>query len=68
MPRRIAVFAAAEVIQVGRARGYEVEPIYSIDAQRFIDAAAGKGLADVEADMARDAKSRVGDAPPCSRT
>jgi len=63
VPRRIAVFAAAEVIQVGRARGYEVEPIYSIDAQRFIDAAAGKGLVDVEADMARDAKSRVGGRP-----
>jgi len=63
VPRRIAVFAAAEVIQVGRARGYEVEPIYSIDAQRFIDAAAGKGLAEVEADMARDAKSRVGGRP-----
>src|SRR6266536_4681736 len=63
VPRRIAVFAAAEVIQVGRARGYEVEPIYSIDARRFVDAAAGKGLAEVEADMARDAKSRVGGRP-----
>jgi 2-dehydropantoate 2-reductase len=38
VPRRIAVFTAAEVIQVGRARGYE-------------------------ADMARDAKSRVGGRP-----
>jgi 2-dehydropantoate 2-reductase len=63
VPRRIAVFTAAEVIQVGRARGYEVEPIYSIEAQRFVDAAAGKGLAEVEADMARDATSRVGGRP-----
>ena len=63
VPRRIAVFAAAEVIQVGRARGYEVEPIYSIEAQRFLDAVEGKGLAEVEADMARDAKSRVGGRP-----
>ena len=38
VPRRIAVFTAAEVIQVGRARGYEVEPIYSIATQRFVDA------------------------------
>jgi 2-dehydropantoate 2-reductase len=63
VPRRIAVFTAAEVIQVGRARGYEVEPIYSIAAQRFVDAAAGRGLTEVEADMARDAKSRVGGRP-----
>jgi len=63
VPRRIAVFTAAEVIQVGRARGHEVEPIYSIAAQRFVDAVAGKGLAEVEADMARDAKSRVGGRP-----
>ena len=63
VPRRIAVFTAAEVIQVGRARGYEVEPIYSIETQRFVDATQGKGLDEVEADMARDAKSRVGGRP-----
>ena len=63
VPRRIAVFTAAEVIQVGRARGYEVEPIYSIATQRFVDATEGKGLDEVEADMARDAKSRVGGRP-----
>jgi len=63
VPRRIAVFTAAEVIQVGRGRGYEVEPIYSIEAQRFIDATQGKGLDEVEADMSRDAKSRVGGRP-----
>src|SRR6266704_2431462 len=63
VPRRIAVFTAAEVIQVGRARGYEVEPIYSIATQRFVDATEGKGLDEDEADMARDAKSRVGGRP-----
>jgi 2-dehydropantoate 2-reductase len=61
--RRIAVHIAAEVIRVGRACGYEVEPIYSIAAQRFVDAAAGRGLADVENDMAADAKSRAGGRP-----
>ncbi len=63
VPRRIAVFTAAEVIQVGRARGFEVEPIYSIKTQRFVDAVAGDGLAEVEADMSRDARSRVGGRP-----
>jgi 2-dehydropantoate 2-reductase len=63
VPRRIAVFTAAEVIRVGRARGYEVEPIYSIAAQRFVGATQGKGLEEVETDMARDAKSRVGGRP-----
>ena len=42
-PRRIAIHVAAEVDQVGRACGLEVEPIYGIDAQRFVDAAAGHG-------------------------
>jgi 2-dehydropantoate 2-reductase len=63
IPRRIAVHIGAEVITVGRAAGYEVEPIYSIAAQRFVDAVAGRGLADVENDMAADAKSRVGGRP-----
>jgi 2-dehydropantoate 2-reductase len=62
-PRRIAVHIAAEVIAVGRACGYEVEPIYSVPAQRFVDAAAGYGLAEVEQDMSADAKSRVGGRP-----
>ena len=34
-PRRLAVFLGAEVIRVGRARGFEVEPIWSIAPQRF---------------------------------
>src|SRR5262245_45566595 len=42
-PRRVALYIGAEVISVGRASGYEVEPIYSIAAQRFVDAAAGRG-------------------------
>ncbi len=63
VPRRLAVHVAAEVITVGRASGYEVEPIYSIDAQRFVDAAAGKGIKDVERDMSADAKSRIGGRP-----
>ena len=63
IPRRIAVYIGAEVISVGRACGHEVEPIYSIAAQRFVDAVAGRGLAEVENDMAADAKSRAGGRP-----
>jgi 2-dehydropantoate 2-reductase len=63
IPRRIAVHIGAEVISVGRAAGYEVEPIFSIAAQRFVDAVTGHGLADVENDLAADAKSRAGGRP-----
>jgi 2-dehydropantoate 2-reductase len=56
--RRLAIHLAAEVITVGRALGYEVEPIWGIAPQRFVDAAAGRGLAEVEDDISRDAKSR----------
>ena len=63
IPRRIAIHVAAEVIQVGRAAGYEVEPIYGIDAQRFVDAAQGKGWDAVEADMAASVKFLTGGRP-----
>jgi 2-dehydropantoate 2-reductase len=62
-PRQLSIALAAEAITVGRARGFEVEPIWGIAAQRIVDAAAGRGLADVEADIARDAKSRSGGRP-----
>jgi 2-dehydropantoate 2-reductase len=62
-PRRLAIQIGAEVIQVGRACGYEVEPIFGIDAQRFVDAAQGRGLSEVEADMAAAAKQLTGGRP-----
>ncbi len=62
-PRRIAVYLGAEVVRVGRAAGYEVEPILRIAAQRFVDAAEGRGLAEVEADISRDAVGRAGGRP-----
>jgi 2-dehydropantoate 2-reductase len=62
-PRRLAVYLGAEVISVGRARGFEVEPIWGIATQRFVDAVAGRGLAEVEADISRDAQSRAGGRP-----
>ena len=63
VPRRIAIHVAAEVIQVGRAAGYEVEPIYGIEARRFVDAAQGKGWDAVEADMAASVKFLTGGRP-----
>ena len=62
-PRRLAVYLGAEAVKVGRAAGHEVEPIFHITAQRFVDAAEGRGLAEVEADISRDAKSRAGGRP-----
>ena len=63
VPRRIAIQIAAEVIEVGRAYGHEVEPIFGIEAQRFVDAAEGRGLAEVEADMAAGTKFLTGGRP-----
>src|SRR5215831_4810652 len=61
--RRVAIHLAAEAIKVGRARGHEVEPIWGIEAQRFVDAAKGQGLAEVEHDMAERAKELAGGRP-----
>ena len=62
-PRRIAIQIAAEVIRVGRACGHEVEPIYGIAAPRVVDAAEGRGLAEVEAEMAASVKFLSGGRP-----
>src|SRR2546425_3631251 len=61
--RRVAIHLAAETIKVGRARGHEVEPIWGIGAQRFVDAAEGRAMADVERDMAERAKELAGGRP-----
>jgi 2-dehydropantoate 2-reductase len=63
IPRRIAIQVAAEVIRVGRAAGHEVEPIFGVEAQRFVDAADGRGLDTLEADMAAGAGSLAGGRP-----
>ena len=63
VPRRIAVHVAAEVISVGRAAGFEVEPIFGIEAQRFVDAATGHSIDELEADMATGARSLAGGRP-----
>jgi len=62
-PRRIAIYVGGEVVKVGRACGYEVEPIYGIVAQRFVDASEGRGFAEVEADVAAEGARRGGGRP-----
>lgn len=62
-PCRIAVQLAAEVIKVSRAMGHEIEPIYGIDPQRFLDAAWGLGLEGVLADMAASVRHLSGGRP-----
>jgi len=62
-PARVAIQVAAEAITVGRACGFEVEPIYGIDTQRFVDAAAGRGTDQLLTDMAAGAKGLAGGRP-----
>jgi len=62
-PQRLGIHIAAEVILVGRAAGREVEPIYGIAAPRFVDAARGRGLAEVQAEMAASVKFLAGGRP-----
>ena len=61
--QRVAIHLAAETITVGRACGHEVEPIWGITAQRFVDAAEDRAVADVERDMAEPAKELAGGRP-----
>jgi 2-dehydropantoate 2-reductase len=62
-PARIAVHVAAEAISVGRKRGVEVEPIYGIEPQRFVDAAAGHDAERLLGDMAASARHLAGGRP-----
>src|SRR5687768_14022331 len=62
-PRRIAIQLGAEAVRVGSALGHEIEPLIGIAAQRIVDAAEGRGLAEVEADLAAEAKRRTGGRP-----
>ena len=62
-PARVAIHVAAEAIGVGRQCGFEVEPIYGIDTQRFVDAAAGRGMDRLLADIAASARGLAGGRP-----
>jgi 2-dehydropantoate 2-reductase len=59
----VGVHVGAEAIMVGRAVGYEVEPIYGIPTQRYVDAYQGQGLAQLLDDIAEIARKRGGGEP-----
>ena len=59
----IGVHVGAEAIMVGRAVGHEVEPIYGIPTQRYVDAYNGQGLAELLHDIAEIARKRGGGEP-----
>jgi 2-dehydropantoate 2-reductase len=59
----VGIHLGAEVIMVGRAVGHEVEPIYGIETQRFVDAYQGRGLRELLADVADIARKRGGGRP-----
>jgi 2-dehydropantoate 2-reductase len=61
--RRVGINTAAEVIRVGRAVGHEVEPVYGIAAQRFVDASEGRNLEAVEQDMVASVRFLTGGRP-----
>ena len=62
-PRAIAIQIAAEVIRVARAAGHEVEPIFGIIPQRYVDAAEGRGREQLEADLVAHGQGRPGGRP-----
>jgi 2-dehydropantoate 2-reductase len=62
-PCLLAVQIAAEVIRVGRALGHEVEPIYGIEPQRYVEGAEGRDLERLLADMAAGATFLAGGRP-----
>jgi 2-dehydropantoate 2-reductase len=59
----VGVHVGAEAIMVGRAVGHEVEPIYGIPTQRYVDAYEGRGLAQLLDDIAEIARKRGGGQP-----
>lgn len=62
-PRRVGIRLAAEVIEVARALGHEVEPIYGIPPQGFLDAAHGRGIEALEARLMDSVKHLTGGRP-----
>jgi 2-dehydropantoate 2-reductase len=60
---RVAIHLAAEAIMVGRACGHEVEPVWGYEAQRYVDAYEGRGLAALENDLRETAAGRGGGRP-----
>jgi 2-dehydropantoate 2-reductase len=63
VPRDIAIQVAAEAITVGRAAGYEIEPLMGIEAQKFVDASGGRNVQVLHDEMAAGARGLAGGRP-----
>ena len=61
--RRVSIQIAAEVIRVGRALGHDVETVSGMEPDRLLDAAEGRGLEELEAQMEEGAE-RLGEGRP----
>ena len=55
--RMLCIQIAAEVIEVGRAHGHEVENVWGLEAQRFVDVANGGDSTELEADLVAGAQA-----------
>jgi 2-dehydropantoate 2-reductase len=61
--RRVAIHLAAECVLVARALGVELETIWGVEPQGFVDAVQGSAMAETEAALGRGAQSRGGGRP-----
>lgn len=54
--RRLSMLLAIEAVNVGRAAGYSLVPIFSIPVDRWVAAGNGQGIDQLDLDMARMAE------------
>ena len=55
--RWLCIRIAAEVIEVGRAHGHEIDGVWGIDAQRFVDVANGADSTQLDAELIAGAEA-----------
>ncbi len=55
--RWLCIRIAAEVVQVGRAHGQQIDAVWGIDAQRFVDAANGADSSQLDAELIAGAQA-----------
>jgi 2-dehydropantoate 2-reductase len=54
--RRLSMLLAIEAVNVGRAAGYSLVPIFGIPVDRWVAASSGQGVDQLDADLARMAE------------
>lgn len=55
--RWLCIRIAAEVVQVGRAYGHNIEAVWGIDSQKFVDVANGGDSTDLDAELVAGAQA-----------